>query len=698
MEVTIRAIEMDLHLLEQVKALGRLNAKFLGHFPAGAFEEYALKGQILVALGRDKEVLGYLLYRVSRKHNFAVIVHLCLKGNARGRGLALRLLDKLKEITKRCHCISLTCRDDYEQATRVWEKAGFIRVSSRPGKSQAGSTLVIWRYSHGHPDLFTEVPVDILKIPVVLDACVWLALMNEDDAMHEEAIPLTADWLSELIQLKATQHIQSDLQRHSDQGSRSRQMSGIQGHMLQHNPEEAESAFLKLGHIFGDKNAASLATDLWHIADTAASGSRYFLTWDKKLLAKAEFIKSGLSVEVIEPSHFISRIDELERSEEYEPARAKGVYSLAFRRARSEDLLVLPRIFLLHANGERRQSFSRELSPILNNPHVGHCELLEDVATSNLLGMAAINCSERSTLTVHLLRVCKKRDSQTLLRFLLARIVEYAIRDDFVRIRIRDYLNIPAIMAAAIEVGFSLEGNELVKLNLSFVGEVIGLAESLKHAQAVSPPACSLVSKLTRQLADSVSTPDRIMLSELEHRLRPAKVLDDCLPSFIVPIRPIFAMSLFDEDIAKQDLFGGELHLALTLENVYYRSPRNSRGISAPAHILWYVSEKRGDDKTKRLAVYSRLTEVCILSPQAAFKRFERLGVYGLDDIEGIAHNGQVMCLVFDDSEQLRSRIPYEKVRSILRDENCRGVIQSPIPISTRAFARLYTEGMRYDC
>ena len=75
---------------------------------------------------------------------------------------------------------------------------------------------------------------------------------------------------------------------------------------------------------------------------------------------------------------------------------------------------------------------------------------------------------------------------------------------------------------------------------------------------------------------------------DLEKGLWPLKIRELNIPTFIVPIRPEWAMHLFDEDIAKQDLFGGEPSLILNAENIYYRASV-PKVLTAPGRILWYV-------------------------------------------------------------------------------------------------------------
>src|SRR6185503_6940914 len=98
--------------LEGVMTLHRLNAKTLGFFPKGAFEEHAKLRRIIAALESDGIFLGYLLFRIARGR--ATIVHLCVAESARGKGVARVLVDRLKQETKSLEGIGLLCRRDYD--------------------------------------------------------------------------------------------------------------------------------------------------------------------------------------------------------------------------------------------------------------------------------------------------------------------------------------------------------------------------------------------------------------------------------------------------------------------------------------------------------------------------------------------------------------------------------------------------------
>ena len=85
------------------------------------------------------------------------------------------------------------------------------------------------------------------------------------------------------------------------------------------------------------------------------------------------------------------------------------------------------------------------------------------------------------------------------------------------------------------------------------------------------------VRDLIEKIKISLKEKETKVLLEIEKLLWPLKIRDIEVPAYIIPIRPEWAMHLFDDDIAKQDLFGSKPALILNAENVYYRksNPEN---------------------------------------------------------------------------------------------------------------------------
>lgn len=160
---------------------------------------------------------------------------------------------------------------------------------------------------------------------------------------------------------------------------------------------------------------------------------------------------------------------------------------------------------------------------------------------------------------------------------------------------------------------------------------------------------------------------------------------------------PEWAENLFDEELAKQDIFGAKKELALRREVVYYRSAKNSGGLTAPGRILWYVSQGKKPGhyyQAKAIRACSRLDEIIIDTPKNLFQQFRRLGIYSFNDVLKTANNDlgkKVMAIKFSDTEIFSDPIAFDDIQSILEKKI---TLQSPYKISSKYFGRLYNKGV----
>ncbi|PSL53292.1 acetyltransferase (GNAT) family protein [Saccharothrix carnea] len=113
----------DADLLQSVVELGDLHRGRLGLLPYAAFTEAAEQSRLLVALaGEDRLPLGYALYRLPR--NEVALTHLCVREEARNRGVAKALVDTITDVHRDRLGVRAKCRDDYG-LDLAWRKLGF---------------------------------------------------------------------------------------------------------------------------------------------------------------------------------------------------------------------------------------------------------------------------------------------------------------------------------------------------------------------------------------------------------------------------------------------------------------------------------------------------------------------------------------------------------------------------------------------
>ncbi|MDI6888846.1 MAG: hypothetical protein QMC78_04030 [Methanocellales archaeon] len=100
--------------------------------------------------------------------------------------------------------------------------------------------------------------------------------------------------------------------------------------------------------------------------------------------------------------------------------------------------------------------------------------------------------------------------------------------------------------------------------------------------------------------------------------------------------------------------------LLLRTDHVYYRWPDRYRELRRGAPILFYVS---GED----IRGEAKLVEYEVESPETLYEKYERLGVYGLRDLQNIAKGkGRVLAVKFDWYTEYPKPVPYDKVKEII--------------------------------
>jgi len=298
--------------LERVMALHRLNAKTLGFFPKGAFEDHAKLRQIIVALDADKNCFGYLLYRIARGR--ASIVHLCVADTARGKGVARLLVDQLKLETKPLEGIGLYCRRDYD-ATHLWSKFGFEAVHAKAGRGKDGAELTFWWFSHGHKDLFSRATEpDPIRQRVVIDANVFYDLHTRETPESEDSKALLADWVQASIELVITKELRNEIAKGAvEEQRRANRAEATRYVTLVANDSDFQKLCAELRPRFPEAITLRDEADLRQIAYTVAGGAPFLVTRDEVLVERCEPLYRNYGLMVLHPAELINHLDSVER-------------------------------------------------------------------------------------------------------------------------------------------------------------------------------------------------------------------------------------------------------------------------------------------------------------------------------------------------------------------------------------------------
>ena len=235
--------------MAEVLELGNRNSKTLGFLPEGAYRQHASDGKILIAVGPNGQVLGYLLYSINRRQMLAYIVHLCVKKNHRRKGIARILIDELKRISLEYTGIRARCRRSYK-LDGFWQELGFVAAGEREGRGKSKELITIWWYDHGHPTLFTQAweKNSQSKTKIVVDANVFYDLSKAPDADSIESHSLLADWLGESVVLCLTNEIFNEIIRHPDRAMRRKHRIQVRSfHLVECDLKDYEENYLTTG-------------------------------------------------------------------------------------------------------------------------------------------------------------------------------------------------------------------------------------------------------------------------------------------------------------------------------------------------------------------------------------------------------------------------------------------------------------------
>lgn len=347
------------------------------------------------------------------------------------------------------------------------------------------------------------------------------------------------------------------------------------------------------------------------------------------------------------------------------------------------------------SQGETKGAFNKKLQMALSHASTIESFVVIDTQGEEQ-GLVSYSRQIDGQIVVPILRVRQAQICQYVAKYLVNNVVLIASAENRSTIRVNDEYLSEKVVAALNESGFFQIQDGWAKITLQEVLDVNETVTQLSNSvwpDYVKNPLSDIVLALQ-------SAPNQSVLLEIEKRLWPLKIEEADIPAFIVPIRPIWAMHLFDVDIAGQDLFGGELSLILNAENVYYRKSF-PKVLSAPGRLLWYVSAgKMRYQGSMYIKACSYLDEVEIGKPKQLFSKYKKLGVYKWKDVYNEVADGdlnkEIMAFKFSKTEIFKHPIHLSKLQAIWKAEgkNFNNAV-SPLSIDKNRFLSLYNLGMK---
>ncbi|MDR3627424.1 MAG: GNAT family N-acetyltransferase [Ignavibacteriaceae bacterium] len=686
MEIEIRSIKDCPEMLSCVLDLHKTNSKTLGFLPEQVFKESAEDEKIIIAIDKGTSVIGYLLFNINKHGNFIYITHLCVSTNYRNQGIAKLLFRSLiDKYEAKYRGVRVTCREDYF-ATKVWEKLGFTFVHEKPGRSKGGSVLFVWWFDFNHPDLFSVLD-DNVKLKVVLDSNIVYDLMEPENCKTQNSYALLSDWLTEYVDYYVPDQLKNDISHHQNKITRLNSKIFIGNFKLltsTHDNYFKISEEIKV--IYNKSTNIREEADIRHITKTINSDASYFLTKDEGILRHSKEYIERYGLLVLKPEEFIIQFNSLINDTDYQPSRLCGT-NIQKKAASIEELREIPSIFFQNSI-EKKKEFENKLKSSLVDKRT-KAFLIKD--NDDKVIIYTIQETEE-VLEIQFLRYIQNLKARTIINQILHDVIYLAREKHKKEICISEVFIDKELESILLKYSFIKVGQKYFK----FIGDAKIPFSKIKEYLNSNIKNHLLFEQYSNILSPYIS--DKKYSFLIEKYLFPLKIVDSNIPCFIVPIKPHWAMNLFNVKISEQDLFGGDAQLLFNKENVYYRSAK-SIILENNSRILWYISKgKNKSSDIMNISASSYLNEFEINKPKHLYAKYKRLGIYKWKDImdtaKGVLEN-DIMSFSFDLTENFSRPINTIILNKIYNKYLGKNFFfpQQPYRISEEVYFEIYSNG-----
>ena len=538
-----------------------------------------------------------------------------------------------------------------------------------PGRSLAGHPLTRWEYQladDSQLDLFREKASNE-ALDVVIDAQIFFHFHEPSSPETDPSKALLADFLADSLDLCVTDEIFVEIDRNEDARRRAESHQRARAFRTVRHTQTLAEHFETALREFLPSGSRSQVSDIRHLAKAAASEARIFVTRDEPILKQSKTVRERIGLSVLSPTELIIQLHERGDAQAYGSSNVSGM-DLAWARLASDELDLLLTDF--REPGERRGVLRETVSRFLSRPDLYNAEGLR---SSGIIQAVRISAQEADSLVIHFARVRRGVDRNLLARFLIVDAIANAID-----------LGLPVVRfnRELLTYGFEsyLAENGFTEVDGGF--RRICLTRSLSREQ--------LIDECRRWLSEeAIERYEKMSHEQLTIACSPVQLLDGQLRYFLVPIKPGYAMSLFDTGTAGTDLFGWKSHVLMRWENVYYRSKTHHKLIRPPARILWYESGNRG-----AVTAVSNLDGVEIGNPKQLLRKFKNHGTLDWRDLFqmcGEDPRKEIMALKFSQTFAFRCPIQLDTLREI--EGRYHVPLQSPREIDSELFRRLFDVG-----
>ena len=675
--------------IDQIQALGDKNSSTLGFIPSDAFRQFAKDERIFCALDGQK-VIAYVLFRIRKKTNCIVLVHVCVANEYRKSGIASRLINEVVEQYPFHRFIEVSCRRDYA-LDELWKRNGFYVVREKPGRSTHGSILTVWRRNIQERDLLflAHEKESEDKLIAVLDTNIIIELCDTPD---NGAVCLLDDSLSDYVIYQVTPECRAEINQNPNAASRNRHLGFANRYSLLQSNSEFEELLgrLKLRFDPNDNHKA----DIRHLAYCVSARVDIFITRDNWICGLHQVFIDEFGLNIMRPEEMYAKFEELAEAHEYAPESLVGS---SYTEALLSNSDLAKAINLYSETKKKKSVFSEWIRACLIDNRIKVYVIKQN---NSVVGLYAYQQYDRYTelLAFILIKSIRMSIRNTLARCMLERVIYHVAEDtNNCTALIINSDCVDVFSDVIVDCGFTAFKHGFIRFILKGVLTPSQAVHIINNY--VKELSCEkLFGKTDRdnQIIEGLRGLANQQPLALEKVLGPVAIIYAGVPTWIIPIKPKYAVRLFDHALANINtsfLENQHEFAALSTVNSYYS--RSKMRLKAPCRVLWYVSQDEKYYGSGGIRACSIIYDIEKGTKKELYRKHQKYGVLDWTEMKAIDEEQIIQVFSFENTKPFANPIKYRKIDQIVLEEDKKRVqLIGPCQASEAVAERILLEGL----
>jgi GNAT superfamily N-acetyltransferase/predicted nucleic acid-binding protein len=662
----------------------------LGFLPKATYLEHAVEDRLYVATALERgqdAYAGHLLF--GGVYPFMRVFQVYVSPKYRRQKVGSRLIQALVREAEDSGYLSISARvaDDLREANAFWSHEGFELMRTRPARSP-GRHIHVRVKDLDTPRLFaapqTATAETIQIAPpsppasplYVIDVNVFLDLVKSRPGAADTERLIAAAW-NRSVELHVAEEFVNELKRSPLAGGNDPVLQMAMA--LPRLPKVPEPLLAVISKrlqdtLFPDRQLHPHDTsDLRHLATAIHHGASGFVTGEKQILKRRAEINRQFGLDVVGAAELVEFTKPMEVPPEWDVRSTSGGDAIEISEMLESDREEVARF--LCSLGEDEPTIRAALSPGSTGAARRRMKIRSTVS-QHYLALASWNAPHklRRRMDVFVFVDEDHPDAPALAHELFAEMLRDAVGLGPILITLCTPEGHQHVRLAAMTFGFRSELSSTSSLQARpqkvAIGGVVASANwrELKNCLAeltgihlsATPPAFQ-GPETKMSLTDASGRIVAMALTEFEQLLSPALFLLPGRAGLAVPIRRRYAEHLFPGSAQLPLTARGEA--GLSVDRVYFCSPRNSNSFFPGAPVLFYESQY--DHGRGAMFACATVRSARSIWADTVSKRYLRKGVLDEREIQRMARGGLVSMFHFENILLFRQPVSLKRLRDL---------------------------------